>query len=1747
MRSPLPAAMLLTEGVILFMSPTCRSGSDSMQYSSAEDACKHLPADRFEFDAIDAMNSASFIPRFGSVMESVEMFEATAFRISEAEMEAMDPQQRCLLEAVLESNARGGLHDNAAVHTLHQSMAHFGVFVGAWESHYAAQNVAGTSLPGPHTGVGGLLSVVCGRVSYMFGMQGPSMCVDTACSASLVATHIASVALADSECDQFVSAGVSISVGMFSYAGIAAASMSSTDGRCKTLDILADGYGKGECCGVVQATVPKAEMSAETLNQSALLIGSAVNQDGRSSSLTAPNGPAQQVLIANVLSGSRINPNDVDHLEMHGTGTSLGDPIEVGAALNVLRRSVPFSDASSRDALVLEAAKTRAGHCEPGAGVIGIFSAIEHGGLHLTHGLPNLRGLNPHVESVIKGLAETYHYRRPCALIAHQNVYLVSGDRTKPRTCGVSGFAFQGTNAHVLVRTRGNEPAPRSSSSKLISRAFERKRYWIGIRSDHSIRQVNRVSNRTHHSEASLFISIRLSPVLADMFDHGVHGHAILPGTAHVEFGRGAIVQANAARPAGETGICSVVFSAPLALTSAGIVQCRVDTFGQFQLLAPSVRDRRRARAGLRSSGKSAAIQNTVVSGVTDRVSARVASTLDMLGIKWQTRMSRTCGEACCIQVIVRGYSPVSVIGKIHKQNESDSTFDVSPAALDAALHLAYAKTHRESRRRHLTRVQNTTATSPIGNLVRVPAALQAVVARGMERQYVSAWSAVSAESTDSDCQQKTLSTHWLWSSSRASSVCANINGLESRAMRQPVHRLNFKYPPASRTSREMSLVRTMYFCEWQSGGGLAHHSSTRVRNPCSDINVDVWPKLATIKRSHLKPLSARLLPVHSSPDTAIALSTMSVPRQSAVGLVELLQGARSTLQAMPNHGIHIHTCNGTSAAHFESCMPLDVCAGALSRGALGVTRSSMQEGGLRGDMSFSDSGARQRSPDSLDGLVRADDRLGVRQAGAVLTERLVAGCAATCKTQSCDGLLEQNEGMVSVSGHSMSRGRHRCVVTGGLGGLGGLAASWLFQSGSRMLQLTGRSGRTPMKPQAVLSSQFGYLRCIQSDVGCSEGANHRVGRSSKRAVLDPLVLGLVHSGGALFDAPTSRHCLRTIRTVWAGKASGASRLLRNDTASADATKWQSQFSSVAALIGSPAQCMYSAANAFLDAASECMRRQGRPGSTIQWGAWAASGMATKSAQTLSRWSLRGHGCVSPESGLAALGMLLDCSCIYLGGVVGVSPISPGALASASFGVDSASRMREYCAVWPAKTAQWSTNTGNTDRDGNIKEVPHSMSCDHAAKNNTKLIKTLMPNDTDGRSSIIPSPKLVRRDILQLVSDAIRCVAGRGVHEDAPLMEEGLDSLSAVELGNALQDTVGIPMPATLVFDYPSATAIVTYIQSASKEAPCVVDVSDDKKRGAWLEPCHTTDNHSSSSDKECPASFRKVLGYDARETRDCDGDAPIATSGLNFSFSKLFSCSYKFLPALNSSADTFHSPVSKLRYLSIHPFGSSGPGFCRQLVASQWIPNLQDICEFYFIDAMFPVVNDLTKNCVTSTESYQWFDSFQTVNWFHEGDKSSWMLEQSMSQIAAIVENFGSFDGVLGFSQGAMLTSVLAAMIDELNKGKKTCVGGENCLLIVLVSGMQLWDQTVRSVQDGMPHNAGSQVLMPSLHISSIGDKIIPSALSKRACYSNFLNPTFILHEYGHVMPRLSGHLHDDIRQFFLSHTRRHLKILSS
>ena len=363
--------------------------------------------------------------------------------------------------------------------------------------------------------------------------------------------------------------------------------------------------------------------------------------------------------------------------------------------------------------------------------------------------------------------------------------------------------------------------------------------------------------------------------MLAEMFDHGVHGHAILPGTAHVEFSRAAITQVKSARPIGETGMCSVVFAAPLALDGAGLVQCRVDHFGRFQLMALSARGRQRARSGLRSSGSAALIQNTFAFGVRDGVDGHLmTSRLVLHAVRASARMYRTFDSSRGEQGKPSNCNPTSVIGKLQGPNKNVSSFGVSPAAMDAALHLAHAKTSFDTKCRPFRAAHASSATKSTGVSVRVPAAIKAAAAKGQERQYTSTWSAVSAEATESYCQQMTISNHRLWSSSRAASVSADINGLESRTMRQPDLRLGFKHPPVKCQSRETSLTRTLYFSEWQSRGGLAHLSDATVGVvPYLEVRTDSRPKNATRGLTHLKTLCTSSLSGHNNPDSSIAVS----------------------------------------------------------------------------------------------------------------------------------------------------------------------------------------------------------------------------------------------------------------------------------------------------------------------------------------------------------------------------------------------------------------------------------------------------------------------------------------------------------------------------------------------------------------------------------------------------------------------------------------------------------------------------------------------------------------------------------------------------------------------------------------------------------------------------------------------------------------------------------------------------------
>ena len=246
--------------------------------------------------------------RFGAFLPDADCFDAACFGISPAEATLMDPQQRLLLHSV-------GQAHMAAAHTCPVPGLQQGIYVGIAPSDYS-------SLLKQHTDRGTLhatataSSVACGRLSYTFGLQGPSMSIDTACSSSLVAAHLAHIGIVNGQAGMAYAAGVHVQCTATSTSYVWAAGMLSANGRCQVADAAADGYVRGEACCVATLAKPGAVLGSVR----AVLRGSAVNQDGRSSSLTAPNGPSQQAVIRQALQASALEPSSIQALQLHGTG-----------------------------------------------------------------------------------------------------------------------------------------------------------------------------------------------------------------------------------------------------------------------------------------------------------------------------------------------------------------------------------------------------------------------------------------------------------------------------------------------------------------------------------------------------------------------------------------------------------------------------------------------------------------------------------------------------------------------------------------------------------------------------------------------------------------------------------------------------------------------------------------------------------------------------------------------------------------------------------------------------------------------------------------------------------------------------------------------------------------------------------------------------------------------------------------------------------------------------------------------------------------------------------------------------------------------------------------------------------------------------------------------------------------------------------------------------------------------------------
>jgi acyl transferase domain-containing protein/acyl carrier protein len=409
------------------------AGSDPDQlwkmFAEGRDAIGPVPADRWngeDFFAPDPAPPGKVNTVKGAFLDEVRRFDAAFFDITPREAARMDPQQRLFLETAWHALEDAGLPREQIAGT------ETGVFVGLHNhsSDYQAMQFENLETLDAWSATGTAHDMIAGRLAYWLDLHGPAIAINTACSSSLAAVHLACRSLRAGDCTTAVAAGVNLLLSPGSTIAVSQLQLLSPDGHCRTFDARAQGMGRGEGCGVVVLRKLSAAQQAGD-RVLAVIRGSAMNQDGRTNGLTAPNGLAQQRVIRSALAEAGVQPAEVGYIETHGTGTALGDPIEVEAIAAV------FTGGARPSSCTLGAVKANLGHLEGAAGIAGLIKAVMVLRRHWLPPVANLQQLNPHVAVEGTGLEIPRSGR--------------AWQANHPRIAGVSSFGWSGTNVHVVL------------------------------------------------------------------------------------------------------------------------------------------------------------------------------------------------------------------------------------------------------------------------------------------------------------------------------------------------------------------------------------------------------------------------------------------------------------------------------------------------------------------------------------------------------------------------------------------------------------------------------------------------------------------------------------------------------------------------------------------------------------------------------------------------------------------------------------------------------------------------------------------------------------------------------------------------------------------------------------------------------------------------------------------------------------------------------------------------------------------------------------------------------------------------------------------------------------------------------------------------------------------------------------------------------------------------------------------------
>jgi polyketide synthase PksN len=402
------------------------------------EACRHLirtvPPERWNYTELP-----DNISKWGGFMNEVDKFDPLFFGISPFEAEFMDPQQRIFLQTVWETIEDAGYKPSDL------SGTKTGLFVGvATRDYIDVLQDNGTEIEALST-TGNSHCVLANRISYLLNLHGPSEPIDTACSSSLIAIHRGVESIYNGDCDLAIAGGVNVMLSPSIQISFSKAGMLSPDGMCKTFDTNADGYVRGEGSGAILLK-PLSKALSDGDHIYALVKGTSINHGGRAASLTAPNPNAQADLIIEALRKADFTPDTMTYIEAHGTGTKLGDPIEINGLVKAFKELNKEKGIASgqKEYCGISSVKTNIGHLEPAAGIAGILKVV----LSMKHkklpGIVNFQGLNPYIQ--LNGspfyIVEKTQDWKPL---------IDESGREITRRAGVSSFGFGGANAHVVL------------------------------------------------------------------------------------------------------------------------------------------------------------------------------------------------------------------------------------------------------------------------------------------------------------------------------------------------------------------------------------------------------------------------------------------------------------------------------------------------------------------------------------------------------------------------------------------------------------------------------------------------------------------------------------------------------------------------------------------------------------------------------------------------------------------------------------------------------------------------------------------------------------------------------------------------------------------------------------------------------------------------------------------------------------------------------------------------------------------------------------------------------------------------------------------------------------------------------------------------------------------------------------------------------------------------------------------------